>query len=60
LGVYVYLLEAISITDTQIHFKAKTPAFLQVKIRPGQKHSFFEVMHHGERHVLIELKRAAE
>jgi hypothetical protein len=54
------LLQAISITDTQTLFKAKTPAFLQVKIRPGQTHSSFEVMHHGERHVLIELKRATE
>ena len=51
------LLEAIRITDAEIHFKAQKPAFLEVKVRPGYTHSVFEVLHHGERHVLIELER---
>ena len=50
-------LRAISITDAEIHFKAQTPAFLEVKVRPGYARSVFEVLHHGERHVLIELQR---
>lgn len=51
------LLKAIRITDAEILFKAQKPAFLEVKIRPGYTHSVFEVLHHGERHVLIELER---
>lgn len=51
------LLEAITITRAEIQFRAKKPDFLQVKVRPGLNHSQFEVLHHGERHVLIELKR---
>jgi len=50
-------LEAIRITDAEIHFKAQNPAFLEVIVRPGYTHSVFEVLHHGERHVLIELER---
>lgn len=51
------LLDAIGITDTEIHFKAQNPAFLEVAVRPGDRHSVIEVLHHGERHVLIELAR---
>ena len=43
--------------DAELHFKAQTPPFLEVKVRPGTTHSVFEVLHHGERHVLIELAR---
>ena len=51
------LLEAIGLKDDEIHFKAENPAFLEVKVRPGYTRSVFEVLHHGKRHVLIELKR---
>lgn len=52
------LLEALTITDSEIHFKAENPDFLEVLVRPGYSHSTFEVLHHGKRHVLIELKRS--
>lgn len=51
------LLEAIAITRSEIHFKANNPDFLELMVRPGQEHSQFEVLHHGKRHVLIELER---
>jgi hypothetical protein len=51
------LLEATTITDKELVFKADNPAFLSVIVRPGQNHSEFEVLHHGKRHVLIELNR---
>ena len=54
------LLKAKTITDSEIHFKAIDPDFLEVKIRPSEKQSQFEVLHHGERHVLIELQRAKD
>lgn len=51
------LLEAVRITDAGAHFKAQTPAFLEVAVHPGSSRSVIEVLHHGERHVLIELAR---
>ena len=51
------LLEAVRITDTDVHFKAQSPAFLEVTVRPGDSRSVIEVLHHGERHVLIVLER---
>ncbi|PVV13859.1 MAG: hypothetical protein B6D82_07145 [gamma proteobacterium symbiont of Ctena orbiculata] len=51
------LLEPIRITDSEIHFKAQDPDFLEVKVRFGARHSAFEILHYGERHVLIELER---
>lgn len=51
------MLKAKNISDAEIHFKAIDPAFLEVKIRAGNKQGQFEVLHHGKRHVLIELKR---
>lgn len=52
------LLEATTINDAGIHFKAKRPTFLEVKIRLGLTQSTIEVLHHGQRHVLIELFRS--
>ncbi|MET0070519.1 MAG: hypothetical protein ABW096_10795 [Candidatus Thiodiazotropha sp.] len=52
------LLESIGITTEEIHFKAREPDFLEVKVRFGDRFSVFEVLHHGERHVLIELTRS--
>ncbi len=51
------LLEAESISDAELRFRAEHPAFLEVIVRPGNNHSQFEVLHHGKRHVLIELNR---
>ena len=51
------LLEATAINVSEIHFKAKLPAFLEVVIQSGQTQSFIEVLHHDQRHVLIELVR---
>ncbi len=51
------LLEAVRITDDEIHFKASNPAFLEVVVRPGDTNSVIEVLHHDARHVLIELER---
>ena len=50
------LLEAVRITDAEVQFKAQAPAFLEVAVRPGNSRSVIEVLHHGERHVLIELE----
>jgi hypothetical protein len=54
------LLKATTISADETHFKANDPAFLDVRIRPESKHSEFEVLHYGERHVLIKLKRALQ
>ncbi|MEW8507424.1 MAG: hypothetical protein AB2598_12010 [Candidatus Thiodiazotropha sp.] len=51
------LLEAVRISGTRIDFKAKDPDFLELIVRMGEDHSVFEVLHAGERHVLIELQR---
>jgi len=52
------LLEATAIAADEIRFRANNPDFLEVTVRPGRDHSQFEVLHHGKRHVLIELERA--
>ncbi len=54
------LLEATAINVSEIHFKAKLPTFLEVKIRSGQTQSFIEVLHYNQRHVLIELVSTAQ
>lgn len=52
------LLDAVQVARDKVVFQAREPEFLRVVVTPGRTHSRFEVLHHGERHVLIELRRA--